>query len=264
MLKKENWRKNSEWMQLVGQWITGCRLQEGLAPRRSGRHHAEMYDWLGEMKKKDEERKLGEVHQRKIILMIKSADGSARLLHRSTKHTEWRGGVQILKEEDVTPMDRCEEKRKEWARHWQCDADVQNQENRPWENEELKKAEDDLPRLPECYLAKAKTWKARTGVDCDGVHPKVPSDLAKETKERRRGILGEGENQVGMAAASLHCNVLPLECSSWSRRMWRVSGRLRWCRCWPTKVGVGNDDAIWIVNWITKRRRLFEEWRVHP
>ena len=25
------------------------------------------------------------------------------------------------------------------------------------------------------------------------------------------------------------------------------------------KVGVGSDDAIWIVNWITKRRPLFEE-----
>ena len=30
------------------------------------------------------------------------------------------------------------------------------------------------------------------------------------------------------------------------------------------KVGVGSDDAIWIINWITKRRPLFEEWEVHP
>ena len=30
------------------------------------------------------------------------------------------------------------------------------------------------------------------------------------------------------------------------------------------KVGVGSDDAIWIVNWITKRRPLFEQWGVHP
>ena len=29
------------------------------------------------------------------------------------------------------------------------------------------------------------------------------------------------------------------------------------------KVGVGSDDATWIVNWITKRRPLFEEWVVH-
>ena len=26
---------------------------------------------------------------------------------------------------------------------------------------------------------------------------------------------------------------------------------------------VGSDDAIWIVNWITTRRPLFEEWEVH-
>ena len=29
------------------------------------------------------------------------------------------------------------------------------------------------------------------------------------------------------------------------------------------KVGVGSDDAIWIVNWITRRRPLFEECGVH-
>ena len=29
------------------------------------------------------------------------------------------------------------------------------------------------------------------------------------------------------------------------------------------KVGVGMEDAIWLVNWITKRRPLFEEWGVH-
>ena len=30
------------------------------------------------------------------------------------------------------------------------------------------------------------------------------------------------------------------------------------------KVGVGSDDAIWIVNWITKRRPLVEEWGGAP
>ena len=30
------------------------------------------------------------------------------------------------------------------------------------------------------------------------------------------------------------------------------------------KVGIGSDDAIWIVNWITKRRPLFEELGTHP
>ena len=30
------------------------------------------------------------------------------------------------------------------------------------------------------------------------------------------------------------------------------------------KVGVGSEDAIWIVNWITKLRLLFEDWWVCP
>ena len=60
-----------------------------------------------------------EMHQRKVSHMIKNADGSAGLLHRITKPTASRGGVQILKEEeeDARLMKRCEEKRKEWARH---------------------------------------------------------------------------------------------------------------------------------------------------
>ena len=79
------------------------------------------YEWPGEMKKKDEIKLLEELHQRKVSQMIRSADGSAGHLHRITKPAAWRGGEQILKEEeeDVRLMDRCEEKKK-WARHWQC------------------------------------------------------------------------------------------------------------------------------------------------
>ena len=81
------------------------------------------YEWLEHMKKKDEEGKMEEMHQRKVEKMIKSAESSAGLHHRITKPTSWRGGVQILKkeEEDARLLDRCEAKRKEWAKHWQCD-----------------------------------------------------------------------------------------------------------------------------------------------
>ena len=75
--------------------------------------------------------------------MIKSADGSAGLLHKITEPTAWRGGVQILmrEEDDAKPMTRCEEKRKEWAKHWQCDMDVQKQEKKPWNNDESEEGE---------------------------------------------------------------------------------------------------------------------------
>ena len=52
--------------------------------------------------------------------MIKSAEGSAGLLREITKPAAWIGGAQILKkEEDARLLDRCEAKRKEWAKHWQ-------------------------------------------------------------------------------------------------------------------------------------------------
>ena len=43
------------------------------------------------------------MHQRKVSQMIKSADGSAGLLHRITKPTARRGGVKILKEVEEEP-----------------------------------------------------------------------------------------------------------------------------------------------------------------
>ena len=48
----------------------------------------------------------------------------------------WRG------EEDAKLLTRCEEKRKEWADHWQCDTKVQDLRDKPWRNEELKSLED--------------------------------------------------------------------------------------------------------------------------
>ena len=51
------------------------------------------------------------------------------------------------------------------------------------EIEELKKLEEDLPRLQESDLVKAaRTYKAKTGAGCDGFHLKVLQDMAKETR----------------------------------------------------------------------------------
>ena len=85
------------------------------------------------MKKEDEKEKLEQLHHHKVKQMIKSAEGSAGLLHKITKDTAWRGGAQILKkeEEDAKLLDCCEAKRKEWAKHWQCDESAQNMEDMP-------------------------------------------------------------------------------------------------------------------------------------
>ena len=70
--------------------------------------------------------------------------------------------------------------------------EVQNEEDTPWKNEELRKLEEALPRLKECDLEKSRGYKAKTGAGCDGFHPKVPLHLTKETKRRNCGVLGEG------------------------------------------------------------------------
>ena len=127
-----------------------------------------------------------EMHQDKVAQMIESAEGSTGLLHKISKPTAWRGGAQILKseEEDARLLDRGEAKMKEWAKHWHCDESVQNSEDKPWKNEELRKWEEALPRLKECELEKAsRLYKAKkTGVGCDGFHPKVPLDLQTRKK----------------------------------------------------------------------------------
>ena len=97
----------------------------------------------------------------------------------------WRGGGQILneEEEDAKPIARCEEKRNEWAKHWQCDTEVQNLKDKPRRNEELWNLEEDMPRLKEGDPEKAvKTFKAKTGVGCGGFHAKVPLDSTRETR----------------------------------------------------------------------------------
>ena len=43
--------------------------------------------------------------------------------------------------------------------------------------------EEGMPRLKESDLEKAaRNYKAKTGVVCDGFHPKVPLDLTIETR----------------------------------------------------------------------------------
>ena len=55
------------------------------------------YDWQKELKK-DERRKMEDLHQQRVNQMIKSAEGSAGLLHMITKPAARRGGVKILGE----------------------------------------------------------------------------------------------------------------------------------------------------------------------
>ena len=53
-----------------------------------------------------------ESHQQRVNQMIKSVEGSVGFLYKFTKLTVWRGGVEVLKEEeeDARLLDRCEGK----------------------------------------------------------------------------------------------------------------------------------------------------------
>ena len=53
-----------------------------------------------------------EMHQQKVTQMIRSAEGSAGLLHKITEHTAWRGGAQILKKEVEYKKRNCGHTRK--------------------------------------------------------------------------------------------------------------------------------------------------------
>ena len=170
------------------------------------------YHWLEDMKKKDEKEEMEEMHQKKVEQMIKSAEGSAGLLHKVTRPTPWSGGAQILKkgEEDVKFLDRCEAKRKEWSIHWQCNEQVQNTQDKPWRNDELRRWEEALARLNESELGKG--IKKVQGKDRSGMR-RLPSQssfgLDKRNEWRNCGIYGESGAEWQVAATSMHNDVLP-------------------------------------------------------
>ena len=176
-----------------------------------GGYHAEMIRMAEYVKRKDEKAKMEEMHQRKVENMIKSAEGSAGFLRKITKPTMWRGGMQILKdeEEDARLLDGCEAKKKEWAKHWLCEEEIQNMQSKPWRNDELKECEEALPRLKEGDLDTAsRLYKAKTGVGCEGFHSKVPLDLTQETRGGIVEFLEESGAEWPVATTSLHNDVL--------------------------------------------------------
>ena len=52
-------------------------------------------------------------------------------------------------EEGLEPMRWCEEKEREWARHWHCESEAQAMEEKLWRNEELRSFEEGLQKLKE-------------------------------------------------------------------------------------------------------------------
>ena len=105
-----------------------------------------------------------------------------------TKFQNPQHGGEVCRSWQMKKKVRCcwivvQRKGKNGQKHWQCDEEVQNVEEKPWKNEELRSAQEALPRPKECLLEEvSRLCKAKTGVGCDGFHPEVPLDLTKETR----------------------------------------------------------------------------------
>ena len=151
-------------------------------------------------KKEDEKKKMEEMHHQKATQVIKGAEGSAGLLHKTTKPTAWRGGAQILKkeEEDARLLDRCEAKRKAWAKHRQCDESVQNLEDKPWKYEELKKLVEKSFEIAQGENRSRMRW----------LPTQNPLGLVERNQKSNCGVTGKGGTKWKTAAANLHNDVL--------------------------------------------------------
>ena len=151
-----------------------------------------------------------EMHQHKVAQMIKSAEGSAGLLHKISKPTAWRRGTQILvkEEECARLLDRCEAKRKEWAKHWLCDEEVQNVEEKPWKNEwrnargsTAKANRVPLGKSVEIVQSKHRSWVRR-------LSRQDPSRFNNRNERKIVEFWEKGGAEWKMAATSMHDDVL--------------------------------------------------------
>ena len=97
---------------------------------------------------------MAELHQQRMNQMIKSAEGTAGLLHKFTKPTAWRG-AQIFNRrrgcQVVGPLCSKEERMGK-----ALTVGRKRAERGGWKNGGLKTLEEALPRLKECELEKCR------------------------------------------------------------------------------------------------------------
>ena len=155
------------------------------------------------MKKKDENAKNGgRCISERWRRRLRVQKGVLDLLYKITEPTMWRRGVQILKKEE----DRCEVDwtvvrrwGKNGAKHWQCDEEIQNMQNKPWRNEELKECEEALQRLKEGGLEigiKIVQGKNRSGMR--RIPLKSSSGLKQKKREEKLWKILEKLDQSGL------------------------------------------------------------------
>ena len=118
-------------------------------------------------------------------------------------------------------------------------------QSKPWRNEDFNKDEEALPRLKDGDLGKvSRLYKAKTGVGCDGFHPKVPMDLTKETRREIVEFLEKveqsgknGRNKPARRCIDGNGKILLEE------QKHRIKGLWRWF--WHWRRLLSESDFLW-------------------
>ena len=221
--KDQGKRQNGREHQLVGQWAADCNISVG-SPWMGGYNAAvvQLAVW-------SEKEGWGEEDGGGASKDFESNDRQCSIRSRLAAQDHGTNSLERMSADSEEGRTRCQAVDHMWGEeeiigNALAHLKVQDLEDTPRRNEELKNLEADMPRLLE---KAAKSCKAKTGVVCDCFHPKVPLDLTKET----RGKVVEILEQV------LQCGRWPQQARTrmffpWVRRTLRPSVPLRSCRWW--------------------------------
>ena len=132
------------------------------------------YSWLRDKKRKGEKTTEEKITS-DIFPVLRREQASC------TESRNQQRGEEVLQvlddlQEDAMPMMRCEEKSKEWTKHWQC------VRLRAWKNEDLRSFEG-MPQLEDESLERtARSYKGATAMECGGFHQRFPTTCRKQRK----------------------------------------------------------------------------------
>ena len=104
------------------------------------------------------------------------------------------------------PSKECEEKRKEWAKHWQCNREMQVLEERPWRNEEFRILEEGAAKKENEEKQRGVTWPLLAWTVAVSLQGSVGLGTRIEGRNcvvpRTSGAVGDGRNNLARRCPS--------------------------------------------------------------
>ena len=86
-------------------------------------------------------------------------------------------------EEGAKPLAKCEDKRKEWEKHWQCDTKVRDLKDKQWRNDEFKNLVGDMRGWKRAILRRQREiTRQRQEYDVKAFTAKFRWTCQKETR----------------------------------------------------------------------------------